>query len=95
MMNNAIILIQKQVQIDDVFIVSAARIPIGKQNGYLRNWMAPEMLEAVLDEVIRLTEEENNDAGGNEEKSQKTADGWNALQSGRCRGRAGKIGDRK
>ncbi|MBN1665349.1 MAG: thiolase family protein [Deltaproteobacteria bacterium] len=38
---------------DDVYIVSAARTPIGKQNGYLRNWIAPELLGAVLDEVMR------------------------------------------
>ena len=36
----------------DVFIVSAARTPVGKQNGYLRNWTAPELLGAVLDAVI-------------------------------------------
>ena len=36
----------------DVFIVSAARTPIGRQNGYLRNWTAPELLGAVLDEVV-------------------------------------------
>jgi acetyl-CoA acetyltransferase family protein len=38
---------------NDVFIVSATRTPIGRQNGYLRNWTAPELLGAVLDEVIR------------------------------------------
>lgn len=38
---------------DDVFIVSTVRTPIGRQNGYLRNWTAPELLAAVLDEVIR------------------------------------------
>jgi len=37
----------------DVFIVSAVRTPIGRQNGYLRNWMAPELLGAVLDEAVR------------------------------------------
>lgn len=37
---------------NDVFIVSAARTPIGRQNGYLRNWTAPELLGAVLDEVV-------------------------------------------
>ena len=36
----------------DVFIVSAARTPVGRQNGYLRNWTAPELLGAVLDAVI-------------------------------------------
>ena len=37
----------------DVFIVSAVRTPIGRQNGFLRNWTAPELLGASLDEVIR------------------------------------------
>ncbi|MDQ5987556.1 MAG: acetyl-CoA C-acetyltransferase [Syntrophus sp. SKADARSKE-3] len=38
---------------NDVFIVSAVRTPIGRQNGYLRNWTAPELLGAVLDEVVK------------------------------------------
>jgi acetyl-CoA acyltransferase len=37
----------------NVFIVSAVRTPIGRQNGYLRNWTAPELLGATLDEVVR------------------------------------------
>jgi acetyl-CoA acyltransferase len=37
----------------EVFIVSAVRTPIGRQNGYLRNWTAPEILGAVLDEAVR------------------------------------------
>ena len=37
----------------DVFIVSAVRTPIGRQNGYLRNWTAPELLGTILDEVVR------------------------------------------
>ena len=37
----------------EVFIVSAVRTPIGRHNGFLRNWSAPELLGAVLDEVIR------------------------------------------
>ncbi|PKN68958.1 MAG: acetyl-CoA C-acyltransferase [Deltaproteobacteria bacterium HGW-Deltaproteobacteria-12] len=36
-----------------VFIVSAARTPIGKQKGYLRNWNAPELLGVSLNEVVR------------------------------------------
>ena len=36
----------------DVFIVSVARTPVGRQNGYLRNWTAPELLGAALDAVI-------------------------------------------
>ncbi len=37
----------------DVFIVSAVRTPVGKNNGYLRNWLAPELLGAVIDEVMQ------------------------------------------
>jgi acetyl-CoA acetyltransferase family protein len=37
----------------EVFIVSAVRTPIGRHNGFLRNWTAPELLGAALDEVIR------------------------------------------
>jgi acetyl-CoA acyltransferase len=36
----------------NVFVVSAARTPIGRQNGYLRNYAAPDLLGAVLDEVL-------------------------------------------
>lgn len=38
---------------NDVFVVGTVRTPIGRQNGYLRNWTAPELLGAVLDEVVR------------------------------------------
>jgi acetyl-CoA acyltransferase len=38
---------------NDVFVVSAVRTPIGRQNGYLRNWTAPELLGAALDEAVR------------------------------------------
>ena len=38
---------------NDVFVVSAVRTPVGKQKGYLRNWAAPELLGAILDEVVR------------------------------------------
>lgn len=37
---------------NDVFVVSMARTPVGKRNGYLREWKAPELLGAVIDEVI-------------------------------------------
>ncbi|MBW2260740.1 MAG: thiolase family protein [Deltaproteobacteria bacterium] len=37
----------------DVFIVSAARTPVGRRNGYLRGWLVPELLGFVLDEVTR------------------------------------------
>lgn len=36
-----------------VFIVSAVRTPIGRQNGFLRNWTSPELLGTVLDEAVR------------------------------------------
>ena len=29
------------------------RTPIGKRKGYLREWMAPQLLGVVLDEVVR------------------------------------------
>lgn len=35
----------------DVFVVSAARTPVGKKNGYLRETSTPELLGKVLDEV--------------------------------------------
>ena len=37
----------------NVFVVSAVRTPVGRQNGYLRNWTAPELLGAVMDEVVQ------------------------------------------
>jgi acetyl-CoA acyltransferase len=36
----------------DVFIVSAARTPVGKRNGYLRDKVPAELLGSVLDEVV-------------------------------------------
>ncbi|RJP21332.1 MAG: thiolase family protein [Candidatus Abyssobacteria bacterium SURF_5] len=36
----------------NVFMVSAARTPVGRRNGYLREWKAPELLGAMLDEVV-------------------------------------------
>jgi acetyl-CoA acetyltransferase family protein len=36
----------------DVYVVSTARTPVGKRNGYLREWIAPELLGHVLDAVI-------------------------------------------
>lgn len=35
-----------------VFVVSLARTPVGKRNGYLREWIAPELLGHVLDAAI-------------------------------------------
>lgn len=37
---------------EDVFIVSAVRTPVGRNRGYLREWKAPELLGTVLDEVV-------------------------------------------
>jgi len=37
----------------DVFVVSAVRTPVGRQGGYLRDWTAPELLAAALDEAVR------------------------------------------
>jgi acetyl-CoA acetyltransferase family protein len=42
----------KVIAKNDVFVVSAVRTPIGSKNGYLRNWTAPELLGAALDEAI-------------------------------------------
>jgi acetyl-CoA acetyltransferase family protein len=36
----------------DVFIVGAARTPVGKRNGYLRGRLVPDLLGSVLDEVV-------------------------------------------
>lgn len=36
----------------DVFIVSAVRTPVGRRNGYLREWSAPVLLGHVLDAVV-------------------------------------------
>ena len=36
----------------EVFVVSIARTPVGRRNGYLREWKAPELLGSVLDEVV-------------------------------------------
>jgi acetyl-CoA acetyltransferase family protein len=36
----------------DVFVVSTARTPVGKRKGYLRDWIAPELLGHVLDAAI-------------------------------------------
>ena len=37
----------------DVYVVSAVRTPVGKRNGYLREWTAPELLGFVLNEVVQ------------------------------------------
>ena len=39
----------------DVFIVGAVRTPVGKRNGYLRNYLAPVLLGTVLDELVERT----------------------------------------
>ncbi|MBI5115333.1 thiolase family protein [Candidatus Poribacteria bacterium] len=37
----------------DVYVVGAVRTPVGRRNGYLREWKAPELLGAVLDEAVK------------------------------------------
>ncbi|MBN1532330.1 MAG: thiolase family protein [Spirochaetes bacterium] len=37
----------------DVVVVSAVRSPVGRQKGYLREWMAPVLLGSVLDESMK------------------------------------------
>ena len=37
----------------DVYVVSAVRTPVGKRNGYLREWLPAELLGHVLDEAVR------------------------------------------
>lgn len=37
----------------DVYVVSAVRTPVGKRNGYLRGWTAPELLGFVLNEAVQ------------------------------------------
>ncbi len=36
----------------EVYIVSAVRTPVGKRDGYLRKWLAPELLGHVLNTVV-------------------------------------------
>ena len=36
----------------DVFIVSAVRTPVARQRGYYREYIAPELLALVLNEVV-------------------------------------------
>lgn len=36
----------------DVFVISAVRTPVGKQKGYYREYIAPELLALVLNDVI-------------------------------------------
>jgi len=45
--------VKKESKMRDVYIVSAVRTPVGKRNGYLREWIAPELLGSVLDEVVK------------------------------------------
>ncbi|MEI6609480.1 MAG: thiolase family protein [Deltaproteobacteria bacterium] len=40
----------------DVFIVSAVRTAVGKQRGYYREYIAPELLALVLNEVVERVE---------------------------------------
>jgi acetyl-CoA acetyltransferase len=36
----------------DVFIVSAVSSPVGRRDGYLRDWSAPELLGTLLNAVV-------------------------------------------
>ncbi len=36
----------------DVFIISAARTPVGRQKGYLREYTAPQLLALILNEAV-------------------------------------------
>ncbi|HON94528.1 MAG TPA: steroid 3-ketoacyl-CoA thiolase, partial [Deltaproteobacteria bacterium] len=36
----------------DVFVVSAVRTAVGKQRGYFREYMAPELLALALNEAV-------------------------------------------
>ncbi len=36
----------------DVYIVSAVRTPVGRNNGYLRSWMVPELFGSILDAAV-------------------------------------------
>jgi acetyl-CoA acyltransferase len=40
---------------NDVFVVSAVRTPVGKQKGYLREWTAPELLAVSLNATLDRT----------------------------------------
>lgn len=37
---------------NDVFIISAVRTPVGKQKGYLREYTAPQLLATILNEAV-------------------------------------------
>ena len=37
----------------EAYVVGAARTPVGKRNGYLREWLPAELLGHVLDEAVR------------------------------------------
>jgi acetyl-CoA acyltransferase len=45
-------MLSKEVNVGDVYIVSAVRTPVGRRNGYLRNWMVPQLLGSVLDAAV-------------------------------------------
>ena len=44
----------------DVYIVSGVRNPVGRRNGYLREWMAPELLATVLNDVVERVDLDPN-----------------------------------
>ena len=39
----------------EVFVVSAVRTAVGKQKGYFREYLAPELLALVLNEAVDRT----------------------------------------
>ncbi len=39
----------------EVYVIDAARNPVGKRNGYLREWPGPELLGVVLDAIVERT----------------------------------------
>ncbi len=40
-------------KIREVYVVSAVRTPVGKRNGYLREWVSPELLGHVLSSAVK------------------------------------------
>ncbi len=39
----------------EVYVIDAARNPVGKRNGYLREWPGPELLGVVLNAIVART----------------------------------------
>ena len=49
---------------EDVYIISTARTPVGRRNGYLRQAFAPELLGFVLDDLQRKLPRELRESEG-------------------------------